>query len=168
MNYIALLTQEERTILCKIITGRNFKELFKKNEHEFSKIQGGFRAKSLTEKFALSIAENNIDRSFIAIYVNKTVEMWIREIQENIDKLEEQGMTHDIALATSVLDSIFSNNVDLYLKLIESNLDDDSCSKLYENIESVKSERIRNAEVAERVRSMEEEKCSLQRCTKGT
>ena len=87
--------------------------------------------------------------------------MWIREIQENIDKLEEQGMTHDIALATSVLDSIFSNNVDLYLKLIESNLDDDSCSKLYENIESVKSERIRNAEVAERVRSMEEEKCSL-------
>lgn len=161
MNYIALLTQEERTILCKIITGRNFKELFKKNEHEFSKIQGGFRAKSLTEKFALSIAENNIDRSFIAIYVNKTVEMWTREIQENIDKLEEQGMTHDIALATSVLDSVFSNNVDLYLKLIESNLDDNSCSKLYENIESVKSERIRNAEVAERVRSMEEEKCSL-------
>ena len=32
MNYIDLLTQEEKPILCRIITGRDFKELFKRNE----------------------------------------------------------------------------------------------------------------------------------------
>lgn len=30
MNYIDLLAQEEKPILCRIITGRDFKELFKK------------------------------------------------------------------------------------------------------------------------------------------
>ena len=66
MNYIGLLTKEEKAILCKIITGAEFKELFKKNEQDFLKIQKGFRAKSLTEQRALSIAIANIDELFIA------------------------------------------------------------------------------------------------------
>ena len=53
MNYIGLLTKEEKSILCEIITGKEFKELFKRNEQEFSKIRKGFRAKSLTEQYAL-------------------------------------------------------------------------------------------------------------------
>ena len=55
MNYIDLFTQKEKSILCEIITGRDFKELFKRNEKEFSKIRKGFRAKSLTEQQALSL-----------------------------------------------------------------------------------------------------------------
>ena len=31
MNYIDLLTQEEKPILCRIITGRDFKELYIKH-----------------------------------------------------------------------------------------------------------------------------------------
>ena len=65
MNYIGLLTKEEKSILCEIITGKEFKELFKRNEQEFSKIRKGFRAKSLTEQHALSIAISNIDKPFI-------------------------------------------------------------------------------------------------------
>ena len=30
MNYIELLTKEEKSILCEIITGKDFKEFFKK------------------------------------------------------------------------------------------------------------------------------------------
>ena len=56
MNYIELLTQEEKVNLCGIMGGRDFKELFKHNEREFQKIRKGFRAKSLTEELALSIA----------------------------------------------------------------------------------------------------------------
>ena len=47
MNYIELLTQEEKVNLCGIMGGRDFKELFKHNEREFQKIRKGFRAKSL-------------------------------------------------------------------------------------------------------------------------
>lgn len=62
MNYIGLLTSEEKVVLCELITGREFKELFKRNEQEFSKIRKGFRAKSLTEQQALSIAIVNSDK----------------------------------------------------------------------------------------------------------
>ena len=161
MNYIDLLTQEEKSILCELITGRNFKELFKRNEQEFSKIRKGFRAKSLTEQFALSTAIANIDKPFIATSVNTRVDIWLKEIQENIDKLEGKGFTHDIALATTMLDSFFVNHVDLYLKLAGKTLDMDARSKLFERMESIKSERTMNAEVADRVKVIEEEKRHL-------
>ena len=89
MNYIDLLTQEEKPILCRIITGKDFKELFKRNEQEFSKIRKGFRAKSLTEQQALSIAIVNVDKPLIAMWVNTRVDIWLKEIQENIKELEE-------------------------------------------------------------------------------
>ena len=161
MNYIELLTKEEKSILCGIITGRDFKELFKSNEQEFSKIRKGFRAKSLTEQQALSIAIVNVDKPFIAMWVNKRVDIWLREIQENIEGLEVEGSTYDIALATTMLDSVFSKNVDLYLKLAEKTLDTDARSKLQERMESIKFERARNAEVADRIKVMEEEKRHL-------
>lgn len=161
MNYIDLLTQEEKSILCGIITGRDFKELFKRNEQEFSKIRKGFRAKSLTEQLALSIAIANVDKPFIAMWVNTRVDIWLKEMQENIAMLEGEGSTHDIALATTMLDSVFDNNVDLYLNLAGKTLDADARSKLYERLESIKSERAKNAEVAERIKLMEEEKRRL-------
>ena len=161
MNYIDLLTREEKATLCKIITGKDFKELFKRNEQEFSKIRKGFRAKSLTEQFALSVAIANVDKPFIAMWVNKRVDIWLAEIQKNIEKLEEDGLTHDIALATTMLDSFFANNVDLYLKLEGKTLDTDSYSKLLGRMESIKSARAKNAEAADRIQAMEEEKRHL-------
>lgn len=161
MNYIDLLTQEEKSILCGIITGRDFKELFKQNEQEFSKIRKGFRAKSLTEQHALSIAKANVDKPFIAIYVNTRVDIWLDEIQENIKNLEEEGSTHDIALATTMLDSVFADNVDLYLKLSGITMDTDTRSKLHERMEIIKFERVWKAEMADRIQIMEEEKRHL-------
>ena len=158
MNYIDLLTQEEKPILCRIITGKDFKELFKRNEQEFSKIRKGFRAKSLTEQQALSIAIVNVDKPLIAMWVNTRVDIWLKEIQENIKELEEEGSTHDIALASTMLDSVFANNVDLYLKLAGKTMDADARSKLHERMESIKSERARNAEVADRSKVLEGEK----------
>lgn len=157
MNYIGLLTKEEKSTLCEIITGKEFKELFKRNEHEFSKIQKGFRAKSLTEQHALSIAITNIDKPFIAMWVNIQVEYWLNEIKENIAKLEEEGFSHCAALATTMLDSFFSNNIELYFKLIGNPLDTDACSNIYERMENIKSERAKDAETSDRIKTIEEE-----------
>lgn len=162
MNYIELLTREEKTILCKIITGRGFKEHFKSDEQKFLKMQKGFRnAKSLSEQRALSIAIINVDNPFIAQYVNPKVDIWIKEIQENIEKLEGEGLTQDTALATAMLDSCFANNVDLYFKLAGKTLDTDALAKLHDRMESIKSERTRNAELADQIKIMEEEKSHL-------
>lgn len=161
MNYIGLLTKEEKSILCGIITGKEFKELFKRNEQEFSKIRKGFRAKSLTEQQALSIAISNVDKPFIAMWVNTMVERWLKEIQENIAKLEGEGLSHRAALATTMLDSFFVNNVELYFKLTDNPLDADAYSNLYERMENIKSERARNAEISDRIKAVEQENRSL-------
>ena len=161
MNYIGLLTKEEKSILCEIITGKEFKELFKKNEQEFSKIQKGFRAKSLTEQHALSIAISNINKPFIAMWVNTMVKHWLKDIQENIAKLEGEGLSHNAALATTMLDSFFANNVKLYFKLTGNLLDTDAYSNLYERMENIKSERSRNAEMSDRIKAVEQENRNL-------
>ena len=81
MNYIEHITPDEKNTLCEIITGRDFKELFKQNEKEFAKIRKGFRAKTLNDKFALKVAINNIDTPFISSFVNLMVDTWLKEIQ---------------------------------------------------------------------------------------
>ena len=161
MNYIDLLTHEEKTILCEIITGKEFRELFKRNEQEFSKIRKGFRAKSLTEQYALSIAIANIDKPFIAIWVNARVTIWLKEIQDNIEKQEKEGLEHDVAFATTMIDSFFANNVDLYLKLTGQALGVDAQAKLQARMDYVKAERARAAEVADRIKAIEEENSHL-------
>lgn len=157
MNYVGLLSKEEKASLCEIITGKEFKELFKKNEQEFSKIQKGFRAKSLTEQHALSIAITHIDKPFIALWVNKLVEHWLKEIEDNITKLEGEGSSHGAALATTMLDSFFVNNVELYFKLTGTSLNTDAYATLYERMGDIKAEREKNAEITSRIKEMEEE-----------
>ena len=161
MNYIEHITPDEKNTLCEIITGRDFKELFKQNEKEFAKIQKGFRAKTLNDKFALTIAIKNIDKPFISSFVNLMVDTWLKEIQNHIENLEKGCSTHDDALADTLLDSYFSNDVDLYLKLSGKSLDEKALAKLYERMGSLKSERIKKAEFDERIKNMEEEKTGL-------
>lgn len=161
MNYIGLLSKEEKSILCEIITGKEFKKLFKRNEQEFSKIRKGFRAKSLTEQHALSIAISNIDKPFIATWVNTMVERWLKQIQENITKLEGERVSHSVALATTMLDSFFVNNIELYFKLTGNPLDTDAYSNLYERMENIKSERARNSEMSDRIKTVEQENRNL-------
>lgn len=137
MNYIELLNKEEKVTLCEIITGKEFKELFRKNEREFSKIQKGFRSKSLTDQYALFIATINLDSPFIITFINTIVEHWLSEIQENIEKLENENYSHSAALATTMLDSYFANNIELYFKLTGNALDSDKYSYLYERMDDI-------------------------------
>lgn len=168
MNYIEFLTQEEKVNLCGIMGGRDFKELFKHNEREFQKIRKGFRAKSLTEELALSIAIANVDKPFIASWVNTRVQIWLDEIHENITKLECEGSAHDIALATTMLDSFFSHDVDLYLKLAGITMDEVSRTELRTTMERIESDRAKEEKDADRIKTLEEEKqrllCQIEDC----
>lgn len=157
MNYINLLTQEEKYILCEIITGKKFKELFKENESDFTKIRKGFRAKTLTEQEALSIAKLNVNKPFIAMFVNNVVDNCLKDIKKNIERFETKGSTYDVALATAVLDSAFADNVNIYFKLVGKDLDIDSCYKLCKKMMSIKFERVISIEVDNRIKDIEEE-----------
>lgn len=155
-NFIDLLTKEEKAILCEIITGREFKKLFIINEREFSQIQPGFRAKTLEEQRALSIAKAHVQKPFIAMWINLMVDNWLKEIQDNINKIEEEGKTHDFALAATLLDSFFKNNLPLYFKLAGKALDVELLSEIYKCMMSLKCERIRSDEKEKREKLLDE------------
>lgn len=161
MNYTNLLTAEEKATLCGIITGKEFRELFKRNEQEFSKIRKGFRAKSLTNAMALSVAVANIDKPFIYTWVNMMVDHWLTEIKENINRFEGEGTASETALASTMLDSFFANNVDLYLKLTETVLNDEKHAALLAEMKRIKLERAKSAEISEQIKTIEAEKGQL-------
>ena len=69
---------------------------------------------------------------------------WKRITAEQASRLHPGG-TVSAHSGLFMLDSVFSKNVDLYLKLAEKTLDTDARSKLQERMESIKFERARKA-----------------------
>ena len=161
MNYLQLLTKEEKTALCSIIGGKEFREVFKRNEKEFIKIKKGFRAKSLADDVALTTAIINIDKPFVSFAVNARVDIWIKQIQENIALLEGRGAPHETALATTLIDSFFANNIELYFTLTEQPIEEAAKSMLREKMESIRIEREKSSLDSDRITALEEEKAHL-------
>ena len=74
MNYIGLLTKERNQFSAESLQVKSSKSSSRETNRNFRKYGKGFRAKSLTEQQALSIAISNIDKPFIATWVNIMVE----------------------------------------------------------------------------------------------
>ena len=156
MNYIENLTQEEQETLCELITGNAFKVLFVKSEQAFSRIQKGFRAKSVSEKQALKLAKSNIDKPFIADFINNYVDRWLQEIREHIDNLEREGIEHDNAVAQTMIDSVFSSNINLYFRLVGKAHEVDDKEVLLEKMKQVEADRKKRAEEEKHQKAIEE------------
>lgn len=138
MNYIGTLTQEEKKVLCRLMTGKELKELFISNERAFSQMQGGFRAKKLKEEQALHIAINNVNKPLIADGINHWVDFQVKKIQKNIKALEEEGTPSQIALPLVLQDSVFTNNIELFLKFAGEAYPDYTCERLSGQVEIIK------------------------------
>ena len=162
MNYIDLLNKDEQAALCEMITGRNFKEYFKKNEKSFSKMKKGFRAKSLSNEDALKTAVANIDNPFVSSWINDGVAFHLEKIRENVEIFENEGLEQNLALAKALMQSFFEDNVGLYLKLSGNNSDADYAALLEKKIEEIKAEHVKETEADERIKKLEEEKTQLQ------
>lgn len=156
--YTNRLTWKEKETICTLFTGRAFKECFEKHEGQFHKIKKGFRAKSLEENEALSIAKDNMDKHFfISEWVNGKIDSWLKEMRENVKKLEQEGITHEDALAAMLLDSVFVDNVDLYFRLAGEKVDMNVCVKIEEKMKKIKSGGEKKLEAVERNKNTEEE-----------
>ncbi len=162
MNYTDLLSKDEQTALCKMITGRNFKGYFEKNEKTFSKMKRGFRAKSLSNEDALNIAVEKINEPFISSWINEGVAFHLKNIGKDVERFEKEGLDHDCALAKALTLSFFAGNVGLYLKLSGNNSDADYAALLAKKMEEIEAKHIKEIEADERIKKVEEEKNRLQ------
>ena len=155
MNYIEHLTEKEINTLCNIISGKKFKKLFEKDEQNFSKIYGGFRAKTLKEDQALSIAKKNVKSQFISDEINNMLTVILTQIQNNINSFEKKGIPHDEAIASALLDSIFSNNIELFFKLTDDISSEDEYSIISEIMKDIAQKRSKEKDISEQLIKLE-------------
>ena len=123
MDYINLLSDSDKDELCKIISGRRLKKLFRKKSNDFSRIFRGFRSDSLTEDQALSIGIANIDAPFIHTYINQKVEYWLSEVQKSVQNSISIGISEEKAILTALLDSAFHGKPSFYFLFSQSDKD---------------------------------------------
>lgn len=107
MNYLTDLTKDEIKYVCTVIPFKEISEYFRKYPKEFDKLQGGFRVKSLNEDTAIRWLYNFRNRDFIASFLNKHIEQWIEEIDEELAKVLESGLDQEAAYIDVLSRSFF-------------------------------------------------------------
>ena len=114
-----------------LLSGKDCKQFFIRNSSVFNSIKKGFRATKITENKALLIALDNIDDARILLSFNNVVDDRIKQIHKEILHLEENGASHNTALATALINSEFFMNIELYFKLTDNVLDNDTRAAIY-------------------------------------
>lgn len=158
MDYLALLTADEKEALCEVISGKKFKDFFIKDDIAFRKLKKGFRACKLSEEEALKIALDHIDDPIIENFMNKEVTILIKGI--NAYNHEKYGVA--LAQAAFIIKSSFANDIDLYLKLTEH---DEEKKKLFCEAIDIANEFIKineeNKALKEKIKDYEQKEQKL-------
>lgn len=146
MKYITNLTKEEIKYICTVIPYQETAAYFKKYPKEFTKIRPGFRVKSLNEDMVTRILYEFRSKDFIFSYLNKHIEKWIKEIDEELVNAKEKGLDQEAAYVDVLSRSFFSGNVALFFKIKEQEKSDEylsvlSCVISYENEHNKENEK---------------------------
>ena len=113
MKYTELLNDEDIQYICKAISGKNFKKVFVDSPKEFTRIKPGFRPNSMSDEYAIEIAIKNFNKEFVRGFVEVMIKQWLKEIEANIKSLQMEGHDYEDAVALTLLDSYFAENIKL-------------------------------------------------------
>lgn len=117
MNYLTDLTKEEIKYICTAIPYQETVAYFKRNPKEFTKLRPGFRVQTLNENMIFRTLYEFRNRDFIAVYLVKKVDRWLREIDEELEKIKRMGLDKESAYINVLSGSFFANNVELFFKI---------------------------------------------------
>lgn len=117
MNYLIDLTKEEIKYICTVIPFKETSAYFKRYPKEFTKLKPGFRVKSLNEDTVIRILYDFCNRDFIASFLIKNIDRWIKDIDGELAKALENGLDQEAACIDVLSRSFFSGNVALFFKI---------------------------------------------------
>lgn len=117
MNYLIDLTKEEIKYVCTVIPFKEASAYFKRHPQEFAKLRPGFRAQSLNEDAIIHTLYDFRNRDFIASFLIKNIERWIKGIDGELTKVLENGLDQEAAYINVLSRSFFSENVALFFKI---------------------------------------------------
>lgn len=130
MNYLIDLTKEEINYICKVIPYQETAAYFTRYPKEFSKLRPGFRVKSLSENMVTRTLYEFRTRDFISSYLIKHIDRWIKQIDEELKKVKEEGMDQEAAYIDVLSRSYFAKNVALYFRIREEEKSEEYLSVL--------------------------------------
>ena len=112
------LTDEEIEYICRRITPKEIRAYFQKNPKQFAKIRPGFRAETLLDEDTITLIYKNTSNHFISSYLEKWLKQWLLEIRDFRIGREKDGVSPEQSLLEALPKSVFSDNVDLYFKVL--------------------------------------------------
>lgn len=110
------LSPEEIRYICKKIELIKNKDTLK-NLSKNTGFLAGFRIDKITSDILEDQLIKNINSPAIRLLLGGAIDCLLQEIQENITKLEEDGIPSGEALLKVIRDSVFNDNCKLYFKL---------------------------------------------------
>ncbi|OXS27173.1 MAG: hypothetical protein BI182_10820 [Acetobacterium sp. MES1] len=119
MNYLSLMTADEIQYVCTVIPHKRVSDYFRNNPKEFAKICPGFRPTAISRLNVSDLLYRNRNNGFVSSFIEKTINIWLSQIQECIDECQKDGSRKDVAYIETLAQSFFVDNIALYFKLRE-------------------------------------------------
>ena len=141
MSYIEKINDEEIKYVCEAIPSEEIKSYLRKNPKEFAKLMPGFRPTSIKTEQTASVLLKFQERPFIRSFIEKHLESWIVSIQDNIEQCKKEGDSDYQAFLHTFPDCYFANNIPLYFKLTDSNVEQNILGVLAEAVQIILKQR---------------------------
>lgn len=103
--------------LCRQMSPKEIKSYFQRYPKEFTRIKPGFRPNTLSDDEAVNLMIRHSDKPFIWSFIEKTIKLWFSEIDDFRKEQERNGASKEEALLMAIPQSVFADDVELYVAL---------------------------------------------------
>ncbi len=111
------LTKTGIEYLCRQMSPKEIKSYFQKYPKDFTRIKPGFRPNALSDDDAVNLMIRHSDKPFIWSFIENTIKLWFSEIDDFRKEQEKNGATTEESLLMAIPQSVFADNVELYITL---------------------------------------------------
>lgn len=107
--------------ICRQMSPKEIKSYFQKFPKDFTRIKPGFRPSALSDDDAVNLMIRHSDKPFVWSFIENTVKLWFSEIDNFRKEKEQNGATAEESLLMAIPQSVFADNVELYISLSGEN-----------------------------------------------
>lgn len=167
MLSVSELNKEEIGFIINIIGVEDIRKFFQDRPRLLQQLSP-FRAKSLTAEQMTSLIYKNISSDIIFNYIQGEVERYIKHLDDSIIMIEKEVEDRNKATIIALAESPFRENLSVYYKLIEKNIDDDSIKLLSTIVNSPELVKMLSSEKSDKNLSEQIEQLTKQLNEKDT
>ncbi len=117
MPDLTKLNKVDIEYLCRRMSPTDIRSYFQKFPKDFTRIRPGFRPNALSDDDTINLMVRYSDKPFIWSFIENTVKLWFSEIDTFRKAQEKNGATPEESLLMAIPQSVFADNVELFISL---------------------------------------------------